>query len=144
MITKATDCTYVQLRNDDITNHDDSYTLSLIVTDVETSTSTTTAITAAMLTVDGTDTYYQHSTSGASGVYKYSLVKTVGTTKTYYTACVFLDCSVRCDAVGTNIETSMLHYSISLAEDCDCDCENMKEPYELLKELLVDTPCTNC
>jgi len=142
-ITKDTDCKYVRLTHADITAHDDTYTLELVITDESDNTDTTVAITAADITIPAEgDRYFEYAIS--NGIYGLSLVKTVGTTKTFTNACLFLDCDVRCNAITTDIETSMLHYSLMLAEDCDCDCEKMKPIYELLLQKVEDNPCTTC
>ena len=142
-IVKASDCSYFRISHSDIENHDDTYTLELVITDETDGAANTVIIKAVDITNPGTeDAYYQHTLS--NGIYGLSLVKTVGTTKTFTNACLFLDCDIRCKAVSTDIETSMLHYSLSLAEECDCDCINMKEPYELLLQKLEENPCTSC
>lgn len=142
-IIKDTDCKYVRLVHADITAHNDTYTLELVITDETDGVSTTVGITAADVTIpDSGDRYFEYAMT--NGIYTLSLVKTVGTTKTFTNACLFLDCNIRCKSITKDIETSMLHYSLSLAEECDCDCSKMKEIYELLLQKTEDNPCTNC
>lgn len=140
---KASDCSYVRFSSDEITQHDDSYQLELVVTNENDGTSFTVPINASdVITSECEDPYFQYVLS--NGIYGISLVKTIGFQKTFKNACLFLDCDIRCNAVTKDIETSMLHYSLNLAEQCDCDCSKMQPIYELLLQKLEDNPCSTC
>lgn len=142
-VVKDIECTYVRLSHDFITQHNDTYELKLEITNQANGGVTEVVIEQAdIVTPAEGDMYYEYAIT--NGVYSLRLMKTVGTTVSYIQACVFMDCDIRCKAVSTDIETSMLHYALTLAEECDCDCDKMGNIYELLLQKVEENPCKSC
>jgi len=67
----------------------------------------------------------------ANGVYSVTIVavKEDDTTVTEQ-GCVFMDCDVKCDV--ETIEQMVLHYALTNANGCTCDCAKMYTVYEAL------------
>lgn len=139
-IIKNNDCSTVDISN----SFTETFvgTLQLKVTDLVSKAVTTINIEVG----DLTDGVYTYTTNSNGGIYEYKLVQTDGSTISVEKACVFLDCDIRCNVITANIDTILLHHALSLAESCDCDCENTEPVYELLLQELdqADSNCKDC
>lgn len=149
-----TDCATARLYSDLITNFAGVGTLEVVVKDIVasratgTDVETTTSVDVGDIVDEGGGLkHYPLTTGGDDGIYQVQVItRDAGGDQTdIQTACMFLDCTLRCKLLTASLQGMMLHYTLWRLQACSCDCEKLATVYEaLLGELNMKLPDSTC
>jgi len=92
------------------------------------------------------------TTKFEDGIYTVKVTFTKNNNSTFTdTSCIFIDCETKCKVaeklkiVTTDINLHLIHYALSSANNCGCQCDSMCKLYEeLLLELDINILTSNC
>lgn len=85
------------------------------------------------------------TTTFGNGIYGFSIQLTtlLGTT-TVDAGCLFVDVDIRCSIPADNLEKQMLHYVLTMSQDCSCNCQQLCDIYNELTSEDSSANCSHC
>lgn len=122
----------------------DTQSLDIVVTDLNTSTATTTAITTSTRLTDTWGGKYVQL-GFTDGVYQVEVKIKIGTTSIIsQKGCLFVDCTMKCNIAKFDTKMLLLHYALTHIEGCRCDCSDMANVYTGLLRMIDEKGFCPC
>lgn len=83
-------------------------------------------------------------TTFGNGIYSFTVELTSITGNTLKDrGCLFIDLDVKCNIPVDCLDKQMLHYTLTQAQSCDCDCKKLCEILNKITDTTTDNDC-NC
>lgn len=116
--------------------------LTLTIDDIYNETTTIQEVLSTDILTQDTNKYIVKTLS--SGIYKASLrgAYTNGDIVNYHN-CVFVDVDYKCDLTNSSVDGIMMHYALTKVTGCSCNCDDMKELFEVMLSE-IEKHKTNC